>query len=61
MSVFKNLGVYPFTDPSNPEVPVTFQPGVETEAPSTPWTKLQVSAKVLEVVEEDKAAAKPKR
>lgn len=57
---FKNLGIYPFTDPSNPEVPVTFQPGVETKAPRTKWVDMQVDNKVLEVVEDDEKAAAEK-
>lgn len=55
----RNKCQYTFTDVTNPDAPVPFEPGVEVDAVETDWVKTQVAAGVLEAVEtEEKQPAK---
>lgn len=55
----RNKCQYTFTDVTNPDAHVSFEPGVEVDAVETAWVKTQVAAGVLEAVEaEGKQPAK---
>lgn len=54
----RNKCFFPFTDTTNPDAPVPFEPGVEVDAVETDWVKTQLKAGVLEVVEVEAEAKK---